>query len=321
MNHLISQSFTMNPNEILSDNDLKPMERLTYLALQSFAGRDTFCYPSHKALMIQTGIKSHNTLKKALNGLEVKGYIEIKSQRSESGRKCGVDTYYLKYIVAPKKTEEVQIVTVSKNDDAATKQTFQNLNTPSKKEMSKSEMDSQKGCQNLNKKFQNLNTGTSKIEDKKKDIKTKYKNINNNSTNTSSANTLNSNTRNDLAETSTAVSQILDTLEFNLGKRFPANAKCGNDRIADLIDKRIEEGWTVDEVCDTINFMVRDFKNSTNDMTPSCNPWSILGRFFNEYATKLRVFKRVSKRRKEQEPKHIPIVNSWQQGNLFECMA
>lgn len=320
MNHLISQSFTMNPNEILSDNDLNMAERVTYMALQTFAGRETFCYPSRKALMVRTGIKSHNTQKKALNGLEAKGYIEIKSQRSESGRKCGVDTYYLKYIVAPKKSEESKILMLSKNDDAMKKHPLQKLNTPSKKEVSKSEKGSQKGRQKMTTKFQNLNTGTSKNDDKKKDIKIKYKNINN-STNTSSANNLNSNTHDDLVETGTTVSKILDALESNLGKRFSANAKCGNDRIADLIDKRIKEGWTADEVCDTINFMVRDFKNSANDMTPSCNPWSILGRFFNEYATKLRVFKRVSKRRKEQEPKRIPIVNSWQQGDLFECMA
>lgn len=311
MNELkYSETFTIFSNDIVDNGDLTPNEIATYVALQRFAGRNNFCYPSRIKLMAKTGIKSTNTQKKALDGLEAKGYIEIKPKLSENGCKCGVDTYFLKYVVAPKNTKDEQQRDenngvskidngVSKTGDKGTQPTPQNLNAPS----------------------QNMSTGVSKFENKEENIKTKYKNINNNSTNTSSANNLNSNTQNDLAETSTTVSQILDTLEFNLGKRFPASAKCGNDRIVDLIDKRIEEGWTAEEVCETINFMVSDFKQSVNDMTPSCNPWSILGRFFNEYATKLRVFKRVSKRRKEEEPKHIPIVNSWEQGNLFECMA
>ena len=68
----------------LDDPELKTTEKLIYQILCRFQGDHIDCYPSHKTISEQCN-KSITAVKRALSGLERKGYIQKTRQKRPDG--------------------------------------------------------------------------------------------------------------------------------------------------------------------------------------------------------------------------------------------
>lgn len=84
-------------NELVDNEDLKPMQRLLYMVLARHSNNETSeSFPSLETLCKKTGVKDKRTITKHIKSLEEIGIIEIKRVKGKSNR------YFLNNIVHTK---------------------------------------------------------------------------------------------------------------------------------------------------------------------------------------------------------------------------
>ncbi len=69
-------SFTQILNEVLRTPDLSPLELKVLLYLATYKTP----YPPYSVIMKHTGIKSQSSVRKAIKGLQDKGYLKVVKQ-------------------------------------------------------------------------------------------------------------------------------------------------------------------------------------------------------------------------------------------------
>lgn len=72
-------------NSLLRNPEYSHAEIRLFLILKSYAGKDEICFPSHKTLQNDMGLKA-TSLKDLIKKLEALGAIYIVQQRKQSGR-------------------------------------------------------------------------------------------------------------------------------------------------------------------------------------------------------------------------------------------
>lgn len=93
-------SYTIVDNEIYDIEDLKPTQKLLLLTLVRYFNEDDgYAYPSQVTLMKKVGLKDKNTLIKAINELEEKGYIRRSVGKGTNNR------YFITSIKNPTSSE------------------------------------------------------------------------------------------------------------------------------------------------------------------------------------------------------------------------
>lgn len=92
--------YTIVENHVLKAN-LSSKAKLVYVILCMYSSKDKTCYPGLKSLCNDTGIKSINTIKEALDELKQNGYLEIKPRYDENGAQTS-NLYIIKDYPPPK---------------------------------------------------------------------------------------------------------------------------------------------------------------------------------------------------------------------------
>lgn len=101
------ESYTVVDNDIIRDKSLKATQKIVLIAILSYYNKEKgYSYPSQKTLMEDACIKDKNTLIKAINELEEKGYIR---------RSVGKGTNNRYFITSMKKTTSSENATSMKN--------------------------------------------------------------------------------------------------------------------------------------------------------------------------------------------------------------
>lgn len=77
-------NFFMCSNSLL-DEDMSVYAKMVYITLKRFAGKNDECYPSIAKICKQSGVKSPNTVYKALNVLEEKCFLSKTHQSRTNG--------------------------------------------------------------------------------------------------------------------------------------------------------------------------------------------------------------------------------------------
>lgn len=72
-------------NNIAFDNKLSPRAARVLLVLMAHSSKESECYPSIKTIMDKTGL-SKDTVRKAIQDLEERGYIEIDPRVGKGGK-------------------------------------------------------------------------------------------------------------------------------------------------------------------------------------------------------------------------------------------
>ena len=80
-------AYTIIDNDIVINKDLKVTQKIVLIAIMSYVNKEEgYAYPSQATLMKDTCIKDKNTLIKAINELEEKGYIKKLIGRGKNNR-------------------------------------------------------------------------------------------------------------------------------------------------------------------------------------------------------------------------------------------